>query len=52
MIFSGIPNLQTQWSKNIYATSTAVQVDLQGINLTNLENLSTMVKIPSYPRDV
>ena len=50
MIFYGIPNLQIQCSKNKSAVYSAVIVVLHGIKRTSLENLSTMVKIASYPR--
>ena len=51
MILLGIPNTQTQLRKNISATSLAVQVVLQGTNLTYLEKRSTIVKMASKPLD-
>ena len=45
-----MPNLHTQCSKKSSAVSSAVIVVWQGINRTNLENLSTIVKTASNPR--
>ena len=44
--------MHTQFSKNNAATSGAVTLSVQGMNYTNLENLSTIVKIPVKPRYV
>ena len=51
-IFWGMPNLQTMWSYNILARPGAVQVALQEIKVTYLENLSTIVKTESNPSEV
>ena len=44
----GIPYLQIHSSKSSLAASSAEMVVFVGINLTNLENLSTMVKMASW----
>ena len=52
MIFSGIPNLHTTWSKIKRAVSTADTSTVVGMHATYLENLSTTVRMQSWPRSV
>ncbi len=52
MIFFGIPNLQTHYSKNSLAHVAASIFEVVGISKVNLLNLSTMVNTASCPRSV
>ncbi len=52
IILEGTPYLHNHYSKNTFPTSAA-EISLRiGIKRTNLENLSTIVKIPSKPSGV
>ena len=51
-IFCGMPNLEIMQSQIILSKSGAVQVALQGIKVTHLENLLTIVKTESNPSEV
>ena len=52
IIFKGTPYLQIIWSKINLAVSAADTSTVVGISVTSLLNLSTTVKMQSYPLEV